>query len=195
MPLASPIDWSGFENGVKRWFNHATGLTTIWASEDAPQPPYPFAVLKVISGPIQYGHDDERHLSVAGAPAGEEVQVEVCGPRDVTVSCQVYSDSDRPKLNAQHFIGIAQASLGMPSVLSALAGDRIAVIDSMPPQDLDFIASGGTKSRAVMDVRFRIESSMTERTGYIATAGATGTFKNPDGTTAVVVDATYGATS
>jgi len=193
MPLSPPIAWDTLENAVRRWFSRATGLVTIWASEDAPQPPYPFAVLKLISGPVQSGRDDERHTTITGAPIGEEILIEVCGPRDVTVSCQVYSASDRPKLNAQHYIGIAQASLGLPSILDAFRVERIAFVDSSPPQDLDFIASGGTKSRAVMDVRFRIESSMTERTGYIATVGATGTFTNPDGTT-VVVDANFGAT-
>lgn len=191
MTLASPIDLTSFEDAIKRWFANSTGLTVIWADQSAPQPPYPFARLKVISGPVAFGPDDKRTSTDPHGDAGEEIEVEVCGCRDVTVSCQVYCSSSVPGMNAQRYIGIAQAALGLPSVLEDLRRSGVALVDSQPPQDLDFIAGGSFKSRANMDVRFRVGSSMTERTGYIASMTGTATVKNPDGTTAVAVN--YGA--
>jgi len=193
MALESPMDLVGFHNAVKRWFNHATGLTTIWAGQHAAQPPYPFASLKLISGPVQYGQDDERHTTDLEQAQGEEIAVEVCGPRDVTVSCQVLTASDSPGSNAHHYLAIAQASLGLPSVFEAMRAENVVIVDAQPPQDLDFIASGAIKSRAAMDVRFRLQSSLVERTGYIQTIGVEGTYKDPDGSTASVVEDTYGA--
>ncbi len=58
MVAPTPISWGTIEDAIVAWFEGATGLTTIWRHQSAPQPALPYASL-MITGPRKIGGQDE----------------------------------------------------------------------------------------------------------------------------------------
>jgi hypothetical protein len=52
------MNWTTIQNAIHDWFETATGITAIWADQNAPEPGYPYATLNIISGPIKVGMDE-----------------------------------------------------------------------------------------------------------------------------------------
>lgn len=188
MAVTSPIAWATIEKAIRDWLATCTGITVIWSDEHANQPAWPYATVKIISGPVQLGHDERR----ATVDDKGTVTREVRGPRDLTVSCQVHCASDAAGANATHYLGIAQASLGLPSVLEAFRAAGVAVVDAGDVQDLTFIAGGAVRSRGAMDVRLRVTSSIADTTQDMATAGLVGQLYDAAGNLAIEADSTIG---
>lgn len=184
MPVSSPIAWQTVEDALHAWLNGATGLTTIWSDQDAPQPAYPYATLKIIAGPTKLSALDETRQSYdAGQAAGAEVGLETGGPREITLSCQVFTrqSATTPSSHPRDLLTRAQASLGMASYLAALRTAGVAVVEVGPVQDVSLKVDDSWSARAVMSVRFRLAASVTERVGYIATVDVDPTYTKPDG--------------
>jgi hypothetical protein len=183
------IDWTAIENAIHAWFATATGLETIWASQDAPQPGCPFAMLKRITpGVREHEQDELRSIEDPEAGPGEEIVISVAGPRVFTVSCQVFANSDAPGANADHYLGFAEAALELPSVRRTLRAAHAVPVEIISAQDLDRVAGGRWRSRSNMDVRFRTISSVGERTGYITQTEISGTYTKPDNSTVQYTD-------
>jgi hypothetical protein len=195
MAGAVPIEWQPIEVAIQAWFAEQSGIATIWSGQDAPQRALPYAELKRISGPTKLGQDDQRETTDLSEPPGQEVALEHTGNRDFVVSCQVFAASDAPGVNADHYLGIVQASLELLSVRDTLRAAGLAVIDTTPPQDRDVVAGAAWSSRMGMDVRFRCVSSVTERIGYIETADVDRTLKDDADSTAISDTVTLGVTS
>ena len=184
MPVSSPIAWTTVENALYTWLNGSTGLTVIWADQDAPQPAYPYATLKIISGPTRVSQVDEVRQSYdAGQPSEQEVGLETGGPREMTVSVQVFArqSATTPTSHPRDMLSRAQAALGMASYQAALRTAGVAVIEAMAVQDVSLNVDDSWSARAVMNVRFRLSSSVAERVGYIATVDVDPAYTRPDG--------------
>lgn len=67
MVAPTPITWGTIENGIHAWLSGATGLTTIWENQSAPQPAFPYASLQVTNGPMKIGGADEQR-AVTSSP-------------------------------------------------------------------------------------------------------------------------------
>jgi len=187
-PVASPIAWTTIEDALYDWLAAATGLTTIWAEQDSPQPAYPYAVLEITSGPTKVGGQDEQRQTYDGGQSlGQEIGIEVCGLREITLSVQVFAkEADAlPTNHPRDMLSRAQSSLGLPSVLQALKVAGLSVIEEMPVQDMSEAIEDTWITRAAMDVRLGLAASVTERTGYISTVEVDLDIKKPDGTTSV----------
>lgn len=172
MTIGTPIDMEAFQNAIQEWFAEATGLETIWRSQSAPQPEYPFAGLAITSGPAPSAPQWEQRTDTdLNRPAGEEVRISVGIPCRFTVSCQVYvgmPDARNPAINATAYMIAAQSSLSLPSVLAALCSAGIAVERPGVVQNLDEIIEDSFVSRATMDVVLGAALNLEEFAGYIA---------------------------
>lgn len=62
MVAPTPIAWGTVEDAIVAWFVGATGLTTIWRHQSAPQPAHPFASL-LLTGPRKIGGQDEQRYT------------------------------------------------------------------------------------------------------------------------------------
>lgn len=187
MAIASPIPWSTVEDALYDWFSGATGLVTIFEEQDAPRPPYPYASISIFGPRKLFAKDEHRYSYDALQPPGEEIGIEVCGPREITVSCKVrvkQSDS-YPSNHARDMMTRAQSSLSVPAVLDSLRLAGLSVVEEgdilTPSERVEDTWIG----RATMDVRCGLSSSVTVRTGYIATVGVEPTLYEPDGVTEV----------
>jgi hypothetical protein len=164
------------ENALYTWLNGQTGITTSWKDQKAPEPAYPFAQLKVISGPTREGFSDSQEEAVDDTnPTGEEITITLKGPRLYTVTIDAYANSDVGGANAQHYISLAEKGLEKPSVRLALLVAGIAVVEVMPPVDLDETVNVEWVSRCKFDLRIRVNSTVTDSAGYIEQINITGT--------------------
>lgn len=170
MSALAPIDWETIEDAIQSWFVEATGLDAVnWANQDAPQPPYPYAILNVVSGPTKVGGEDEVRTSTPlPSPAAPipPVLAEYCGPREMTVSCQVSVGQPFdgvPSAHARALASAAQAALGMDGVRDKLRAAGLSVIQELPVQSFDVQIADVWVARSSMDVRFGLASSVEEK--------------------------------
>lgn len=184
MPAPIPIDIKTVKDAVHLWFSGQTGLTTVWADQDAPQVGYPFAMINMIAGPTKVGGQDEiRNKTDLGQPNGQEIQQNIVGLREFTISCQVFNrpsgeDSLLHDELAEHHLSIAQSSLDLPSVQSQLRESNVGIIGDEGITNINEVIEDSWVSRANMDVRFYTVSEISERTGFIEkTKDTEGTFE------------------
>ncbi|MCP4567020.1 MAG: hypothetical protein GY841_05505 [FCB group bacterium] len=174
MAVSAPIDMEAFQDTVHQWFNTATDIETVWADQSAPQPKYPFARLKISSGPLaqtpSWSLFEETNLSRA---AGTEVEQTVWVPCQFVVSIQVLvglQDGRNPAFDALSYMQRAEAALALPSYLALFHASNMSVIRAEQTQNLTELISGSQVSRQAMDVVFGALLSATEYAGYIKTA-------------------------
>lgn len=127
----------------------------------------------VLSGPMVWANND----------AGNEVEIRITGSTAFTLNVQTFerntltdNPANDPSRNAYDMLTRLRASLGLPSVQTALRAQDIAVIEEGGITDLSEAEDDAFISRASMDVRMRTLSVLTEYTGYIATVSGATTF-------------------
>lgn len=120
---------------------------------------------------IVVGDDfDGDQMVWANNDEGHEMEMLAAGQRELTISCQVLTGSKIPTGDAVHYLTLAQQSLGLPTVRRDLSVAGIAVVDQGSIVNLNETANGRRLAKASMDLRLRIASNLSERTGYIARA-------------------------
>lgn len=171
MTVEAPIDMETVENAIHRWLSEATGLQTVWRNQSAPQPEYPYASLRIITGPDPIPEGFElRDLTDTGRPDGYEIEQNVCAPCLMTVSCQAYvegEDGNKPSGNARSYLDKARAALFLPSQQALFEAAEISVVRSNPVTDISALTNERFVSRAGMDVQFNCVMNLSEYVGYI----------------------------
>lgn len=183
--MTEPVDWAVIDDALFDWIIGALGLENdqcLWAKQNAPQPRYPYVTLDHPGFADEPGTLDETRTSTdLGQPAGEEIELLTTGPREFTLTVTAHVD-DRTggahdaNANAEALLSKAHSSLGKQSVLDALAAAGIALIERMAVLDTSVVVNGEWVSQASMDVRLRVTSNVTERTGYIDKVAVSSTF-------------------
>ena len=164
------------ENALYAWLNGQTGITVDWKNQKKPEPAYPYAKLAVIAGPTREGFSDSKTESVDDtADTGQEITITYKGPRVYTVTVDTYASSDTGGANAQHYVSLAESALEKDNVRLALLIAGIAIVEVMPPVDLDETVNVEWVSRCKFDLRIRVNSIVTDQVGYIETTTITGT--------------------
>lgn len=184
MPVASPIAWQTIRDGLYDAVNGATGWTTIWSDQDAPQPAYPYITMRIISGPLKLSEqDDVRQSFDAGQPLGEEIGRSTGGMREITVSIQAFQrqSSSTPSTSAMDALTRLQGALGMATYLTALRTAGLSVVEVGTVQNVSTEVDDSWSDRAAMDVRGRLAASVTERGGYIDTTEISPTYTTHGG--------------
>ncbi len=173
MAYSAPINFATIENTLVDWVRTSTGLTTLWNGQNRTQKAKPFAELKRTAGPIKIGADELRRRMV-----DDELFTDVVGLRGLTYNLQVFSGSDAPGENAEHYLSIAQSALDHPAILEKFLAAKINLTGSTSITDLDAIVGTGFDSRASMDVTLEVVSNLVpaadQPTNWIETATATG---------------------
>ncbi len=169
MAYSAPIDFVAIENALVSWVRQSTGLTTVWANQNRPQSARPYALLKKVAGPTVIGRDEQRRRM-----SGGQLFTDIIGQRSMTFSVQVFSSSDKPGENAQHYLAIAQAALEHDATIDVFELAKISVSQIGPCVDLDSIAGAGFESRAGFDLSISTVSALIpavdQPTNWIETA-------------------------
>lgn len=166
------IDVGAIERAVVRWLEGVTVHPVRVANQTAPRPAYPYVTVQ-LGGLVSVGPGGIRQHTDLDRE-GEEVELQVRGERQLTVSVNVYAQQrpGKPYDPTQGALSLAEgirASLGLPSVLATLREAGLSFIDSTPVQDLTWLQDTDWVERRQMDIRFGLASVVSERVGYIAT--------------------------
>lgn len=171
MSVEHPFDVVAFREAVHDWFVTATDLDAVWRFQAAPQPPMPFASLKIIAGPVPASPQSELDWNYSALrAAGREIELTTKVPCSVTVSCQVFVDQPDARLagwDACQYLSKARASLNQEWVRDILWPHRIAVISTGALQDLSELVGSRHISRANLDVVFGVTLGLTESVTFI----------------------------
>lgn len=164
------------ETALYTWLSGQSGLNVSWKDQKAPNLAYPYAQLKVIAGPTREGlTDSETEVLDEEAPTGQEITITYKGPRLYTVTVDAYASSDIGDANAQHYISLAEKALEKHSVRLALLIAGVSIVEIMAATDLDETVNEEWISRCKLDLRIRVNSTVTDTVGYIKTINITGT--------------------
>lgn len=174
------LAWATLEDAIHAFFVAATGLaatSVVWSEQANPQPARPFATLKILSGPVRLSPVDEVRQSYnSGATLGQEITHTVVGQREITVSCQVFSDNVHGASSARAVLAKAQTGLFLPTIRYALNAVGLSVIASDAINDLTELVSNKFQSRANLDIRFNCVDDASQVHGYIDDAEFSGTY-------------------
>jgi len=174
------MDFEAFQDAVHEWFADSTGLETIWRNQGAPQPAYPFASLKIISGPTPDAPQwEERWDYDEARSAGQQIRLTTGVSCSLTVSCQAYvgqTDARNPNYDACQYLSRAQAALSLESVHAGVfRPNNIGVLSPGPVQDLSELIEDAFVSRANMDVIFSAALNIEEYNTWIEKVHGTST--------------------
>lgn len=150
------MNWTTLQNGIKAWFEGATGLSAYWMNQSRPAyTPKALGVLQIIStSKVDVDALDYNYSALQAA--GEEMVPSVSGYRLITVSCMVVSRDQTAAADAVQYLELARASLNRPSLKDALAEAGLQISwtsQSIMPRDV--LVDNRYESRAVMDIVFR----------------------------------------
>src|SRR5262245_47457245 len=101
-------DWAEMQRALKQCFHESTGIHFIWEHESLAMLPKPFGALKIAQSQ-SIGRDQ-----VAYTFRDSSVTVNVCGFRELTITCQVYTNSQKPGARARDILEAARLMLVHP---------------------------------------------------------------------------------
>lgn len=172
MPTVTQI-----EDGLRAWvlaaISDVVGDRVIFADQGEARPERPYADVDV--GAIeQRGRDEWRGVDADGLR-------DVTGPRAVRVTVQVYGP------DAMELAERARAALWRETVGDTLRSAGIVFYNAEPVLDITTEIETDLEPRAAFDALFGVASLQTENVGVIECVEGTGTYRNADGSLALVV--------
>lgn len=181
--------WSEIEDALHVWVIAASGLPVVWAEQTGARPPVgSFATLRL--GPlVQVGAvDDVVHSYDAGRAAGAEIELEVRSVREFTASVQVFSSTTVGDNGARAIAQRTQSALYLPGARYALGLVGLSPFDPGTLQVLNQVVGTRFESRALFEVRFYVEMSLSEFTTWIEHCTPSSYMGPPDLGTAAGID-------
>lgn len=179
MTLENPIDFEGIRNAIHSCIERATGLLTVWQTQNAPQPESPFVTLAFLTGPLPVSDTPEvRDDTDLTRPAGEEIRLRVAVQCSFVLSCQVFVkgiDGANPNCDAMSYCTKALLALSLPSYIDILNAVNVSVAQTTGPRNLNALVGSEYESRAGFDVTFNGMLVLSEYVGYIEKVHAVST--------------------
>lgn len=152
---------------LQQFAKEQLGFEVIWARQDAPRPPRPYATISIVSDVQQ------EHASLSALNQDEEATV--ITHDQVTVSFSVYSETTQHPFDAMDRLKSLRQSFMMPSKLFELGEKGWAFVRILlGPNDVSELVDSRWQPRAVMDVEFRIARSVLDFLGSVEQVGISG---------------------
>jgi hypothetical protein len=142
------------------WFGGITGLTTIWADQNAPRPDYPYGVLNV-TATRKVGTDEVTYTFDGGQPAGQQMVPTFHGYRIHTVSCWALTLGQEAPSDAQSLLDNAVISLRYPSYATALNAAGVSFSEVLGWNSIDEEVRGRWLAKRSADIAFSVFDSRT----------------------------------
>lgn len=140
------MEFAPIKDALYTWFKKTSGLdSVIWADQDGPRPARPYATLRLITGAVKLGGQDNLRVNESGV-------FYLNGPREITVSINVMG------VSALDILTTARDSLDDPSVIDDLEADGIAIIEDGSPQNITELLETGFEERAQMDLKIGFQA-------------------------------------
>lgn len=182
------IAWEEVEQALVDWATEMTGLETVWAEENAPQPERPYITLDWLSLPAPIGDD---YWSTEADEETKEIDRVMEGVRRATITVGVHAAETRPGRNANYFADLLVNSLHSDTVAARFfAPYRMAPWGTQAILKGQFAEEGHAVSRASFDMTMGFAAGTglpSERVGYITGASITATLSSPSMTDSIAV--------
>lgn len=178
------IAWDDVEWTLSKWAADMSGLTTVWAEQDAPQPARPYVTLDWLVYPEAKGED---YFSLESVTATKEVRRVRNGVRLATLTVRV-NTAPVSAASGASWLSPAYAdklvdSLNSDTVVAQyFAPYRMAPAGASNPRKEDWREDGHAVSRTAFDLRINFAAgtgAASETVGYITGASLTGTINTP----------------
>lgn len=179
MTVENPIDFEGIRNAIHSCIERATGLLTVWQTQNAPAPESPYATLAFITGPLPISDTPEvRDDTDLTRAAGQEVRLQAAVQCSFVLSVQFFVkgiDGANPSCDAMSYATKALLVLSLPSYIQALNAVNVSVAQITGPRNLNALVGSEYESRAGFDVTFNGMLVLSEYVGYIQRVHAVST--------------------
>jgi hypothetical protein len=179
-----PIDFKGVEDALRQWVLDASALPesqVIFSHQNGNDPVAPYITVQ-LDDEIGVGLDSVRTIYDEDADEGEEIELRSEGLRELVVTVQAYSDDTTGASSARALLSKVRAALGLPTVRSKLATAELACFDAGNVRNLSALYEADFEGRAVLEARFYVPQTASEKTGYISQVEITNEIPDPDQT-------------
>lgn len=117
-----------------------------------------YGTLKIITGPVQEGSDDERFFDDNGT-----AKVETVGQRELTLSVNIYREGAGTLMSKlQKLLNSRNFRHKLYLLAKTKYSKELVVIEALSSQDLTSLVQSDYEERFQMDVRLRTTSSIIE---------------------------------
>lgn len=190
--MSEGLDFGAIERAIAAVISRATGLPpedtstggvarVIPEQKQLPQPPFPYITFD-IPVPKRIGAQDEiRDSYDPQLPNGQEIVSTAIGQREFIASIKCFTkaaiggrDIDG-NYDARHYLARITTALELPGYVEMLQCAGLVYVDLVSSHTFSARLGPAGQGRGQLEVRFRVVDTMSERTGYIATAEPTGT--------------------
>lgn len=162
------MNWATIEDAIYAWVSTASGVTTIWAGQDAPAPTGVYIALRLSLE--QTGQD---WVDVEDNPTptpGAEILQTVRGVRRLTLGIQAFPGTPTGVGSAASLLEKVMIGAKLPSRREALNAAGVGILNFGPIQTLNFtINQVDFEPRASMEVFIQSVSTLTETATFIET--------------------------
>ena len=162
------LPWTEIENSIIEWINKITHLTVVWGKQDISFPPYPYCVVKLVSGPNRINTRD----SVFFTSTDDFVKKNYSDHREFLISVQVWDVPNKPKPPAV-YINDLLTSRQTDAVAQFFSEKNISLIDTTNITDVSMTVGSKWISIVNCDMTFYAISSLSEVTSFIDTENVT----------------------
>lgn len=176
MPVVA-INFEALENAIRAWVQPASGYIddlVLFGDQDTDAPAGDHILIRV--GDLLHRGSTpavKRSLTAGSPPAGEEITQTVSGARELLVSIQAFTQATMGNASAKAVLSKVQAALELPTVREALNAAGLGVQDVGDVTGVPEYFGADLEGRAVLDVRFMLVQTGTEKVGYIQTVEVT----------------------
>lgn len=167
-----PADWKAIEDALRAWVLTASGFSDQsvlfgYQNDNVPDDDY---ITITLGGLIQLGQDHLSSTTDLMRPAGQEVEILVCGDREFSVAVEVFTTRVTGQTAGRATAAKIQTALKLPGIRGALNAAGISPFDHGDVQWLPAIDSVTFQGRAILTARCYIRDDASELTGYIERA-------------------------
>lgn len=183
-----PVDWSDIEDALHVWLETAlTGKLAasriLWSDQDMPRGEGAYVTVRrgdlvPLGQPSITEYD--RTQDDPAPDAGKEIERRIEQTLQLTVSIQAFDSRMVGDVTGAALLHEAIMALSLTTVQSALETAGLYCFDRGAVRNVSELVGADFESRAVADVRFYLNDSRSEFTGYIATVELTPTIDGID---------------
>jgi len=166
------MNFTAIENALRAWVLTASNLDeqhVIWSNQDGNRPSGDVITLKLGDGIPLGAFDAIEEKTDLARPAGQEVELQVQGPREMVLAIQCFTDSDSGDATARAVLSTVQTKARLPSIAAALEAAGVSIFDLGRVQYVPAINGTDFEGRAVLEVRLYVVDTASEFTSYVST--------------------------
>jgi hypothetical protein len=162
--------WRAIQDAIQAAMAAAAALPpekVLWAFQNVNQPANPYLKLS-IPGLLTKGQDWLSQAYDATRPAGQEIELQPMGTREVAIELQAFTDEVADESSAHFYLDGISTALIRPSIRDLLTAVGVSIFDPQGVQYAPAVVAANFRGRATATLRSYIPAqAASEYVGYI----------------------------